>query len=110
MSNSRQRVQCTIGLFGMIVAALPFVSASAHQAPTGWAYPLNCCSNQDCREVNATAISTRTEGYVIDRTGEVIGYSDRRLKDSPDGHYHWCTVGGTEAGATICLFVPPQSF
>jgi hypothetical protein len=99
-----------LGLLGVIFSGLPVFGASAHQAPTGWAYPLNCCSNHDCREVNQSSISERPDGYVIGSTGEVIGYADHRLKDSPDGEYHWCTIGGSEKGATICLFVPPQSF
>jgi len=99
-----------LGLFGLTFSGLPLFVANAHQAPAGWAYPLNCCSNQDCREVKQSAISERPNGYVIGQTGEVIGYADHRLKDSPDGQYHWCTIGGSEQGATICLFVPPHSF
>jgi hypothetical protein len=105
-----------LGLLGLISSGLPIFAASAHQAkptaaqPMGWAYPLNCCSNQDCREVTHSAISERPDGYVIGQTGEIIGYADHRLKDSPDGEYHWCTIGGSEKGATICLFVPPSSF
>ncbi len=98
------------GLSGLMLSGYGIFAASAHQAPAGWAYPLNCCSNQDCREVNQTSISERPDGYLIAPTGEVIGYADHRLKDSPDGEYHWCTIGGSEQGATICLFVPPQSF
>jgi hypothetical protein len=94
----------------MIATVPTFTSAHSHQAPSGWAYPINCCSNQDCREVSATLIKAGWAGYVIGDTGEVIGYADHRLKDSPDGLYHWCTIGGTQSGATICLFVPPQSF
>ncbi len=109
MSRSRQTA-LKAGLLALTISGLPITLADAHQAPTGWAYPLNCCSNQDCREVATEAISERTEGYMIGQTGEVIGYADRRLKDSPDGQYHWCTSGGTDAGATIYLFVPPQSF
>ena len=47
---------------------------------------------------------------LIKRTGEVVAYSDNRLKDSPDGEYHWCSVSGADDTRTICLFVPPHSF
>ena len=60
--------------------------------------------------MNQSSISERPEGYVIGETGEVIGYADHRLKNSPDGQYHLCTIGGSDDGAAICLFVPPQSF
>ena len=56
------------------------------------------------------AISERPQGYVINKTGEVVAYSDSRVKDSPDGVYHWCSVAGADDSKTICLFVPPKGF
>lgn len=94
-------------------ASLP---AAAHDAkptaakPRGWSYPFACCSGYDCREVSSKQISERPEGYVIRGTGEVVAYSDGRLKDSPDGEYHWCSVAGADDSRTICLFVPPRSY
>lgn len=82
----------------------------AHHAPTGWQYPYACCSDQDCREVASTAISEGPDGYLIKKTGEVVGYHDKRLHHSPDGMYHWCSVAGSDTTRTICLFVPPQLF
>ncbi|TIM04768.1 hypothetical protein [Mesorhizobium sp.] len=100
-------------LTATIVFAAP---ALAHDAtptaakPQGWSYPFSCCSGYDCRAVSQTSISERPEGYVIKGTGEVVGYSDARIKNSPDGEYHWCSVAGANDGKTICLFVPPSSF
>lgn len=83
----------------------------AHEAPAGWAYPLSCCSNFDCRRVANGAVSERPEGYVIPGTGEIVGYQDKRIRQSPDGEFHWCAhQSGIDAGRTICLFVPPRSF
>ena len=87
--------------------------AGAHDAPKGWAYPFACCSDYDCRAVTAGregVVQERPEGYVIAATGEVIPYSDARVKHSPDGDFHWCSVAGKADGRTICLFVPPRSF
>ncbi len=90
--------------------------ATAHDAkptsakPQGWKYPFSCCSGYDCREVSSAKISEKPEGYVIKGTGEVVAYSDTRLKDSPDGEYHWCSVAGADDSRTICLFVPPRSY
>lgn len=90
--------------------------ALAHDAlptaakPQGWSYPFSCCSGYDCREVPASKIGEKPEGYVIKGTGEVLGYSDTRLKESPDGEFHWCSVAGAEDSRTICLFVPPRSY
>jgi hypothetical protein len=97
-----------------LFAVLP---TSAHEAtnvagqPLGWNYPWACCSNMDCRALPAQDISERPDGYVIQSTGEVVAYADKRVKDSPDGEYHWCAhQAGIDAGHTICLFVPPKGF
>ena len=105
---------------GVLALACSWVAgvgmALAHDAlptsakPHGWSYPFACCSGYDCRMVPETAISERPEGYVIDGTGEVVGYRDVRLKNSPDGEFHWCSVAGADDGRTICLFVPPRSY
>ncbi|MER8884820.1 hypothetical protein NKI17_20000 [Mesorhizobium sp. M0816] len=90
--------------------------ARAHDAlptatrPQGWTYPFSCCSGYDCRDVAYNAIGERPEGYVIKGTGEVITYTDSRIKNSPDGVFHWCSVAGANDGHTICLFVPPRGF
>lgn len=86
------------------------IPARAHDAPTGWSYPWQCCSGQDCREVPDDWIQEKQEGYRIVITDEVIPMSDPRIKQSPDGHFHWCSVAGALVGKTICLFVPPRSF
>lgn len=78
--------------------------------PNGWTYPFACCSGYDCREVSKKAISERPEGYVILGTGEVLSYTDTRVKNSPDGAFHWCSVAGANNGRTICLFVPPRGY
>jgi hypothetical protein len=91
-------------------------SVSAHEAlptaakPLGWSYPYSCWSGIDCRQISNRAISKRAEGYVINRTGDVVAYSDSRVKNSPDGVYHWCSVAGTNDSKTICLFVPPKGY
>ncbi|WEX11898.1 hypothetical protein [Chelativorans sp. AA-79] len=96
---------------GLLISILILPSAGlAHDAKSGWTYPYACCSNNDCREVPASVISERPEGYVINTTGEVVAYSDRRVRQSPDGVYHWCSVAGADTTRTICLFVPPKSF
>ena len=91
-------------------------NASAHDAlptaaqPRGWSYPFSCCSGYDCREVADDAIGERPEGYVIEGTGEVIAYTDNRIKTSPDGVFHWCSVAGANDGHTVCLFAPARGF
>lgn len=125
-ASPRQSARARIGFlarhFGwpLVLAGMALGSnglpAFAHDAlptaaqPKGWSYPFACCSGYDCRAVPQTAISERPEGYVIKGTGEVVGYQDTRLKNSPDGEYHWCSVAGANNGRTICLFAPPKSY
>lgn len=101
-------------IFGYLVTedAWPHEATPTAAQPLGWSYPFSCCSSYDCREVTSGSeglIRETPEGYQIASTGEVIPYSDRRLKDSPDGEYHWCSVAGKNDSKTICLFVPPKS-
>lgn len=104
----------------MFVAALVIAwfliaatGARAHEAPTGWAYPTTCCTKLDCREVAESAISEPTrerQTFIIKRTGEQIIPTDSRIRPSPDGRFHWCSVQGADNTRTICLFVPPKGF
>lgn len=82
--------------------------ALTHQAPTGWIYPVGCCHNHDCRQVPADYVREARDGWQIVPTGELVPYTDERVKTSPDGLYHWCSAGGSETGRTICLYVPPR--
>ena len=85
------------------------VNAMAHEAASGFIYPGYCCSGIDCREIPASAISEQPDGLHLP-SGEVVGYHDTRIKDSPDGQTHWCSQGGSDTGKTICLFLPPRAF
>ena len=103
-------------LAAVAVAALT-TTAVAHDAkptaamPQGWSYPFACCANYDCRTAHTGEVLEKPEGYVIADTGEVVPMTDKRVKDSPDGEFHWCAhQAGLDAGKTICLFVPPRSY
>ncbi|WP_274628803.1 hypothetical protein [Arvimicrobium flavum] len=104
-----------VGIAALLLALIPNVSF-AHDAiptaaqPQGWSYPFACCSNFDCRMVSSKSISERPEGYMIKDTGEVVSYADARIKQSPDGEFHWCSVAGEDRSRTICLFVPPRGY
>lgn len=110
-------------LIALVLAILVIfgkLNAHAHDAlptaskPQGWSYPFSCCSGYDCREVNKKEskikIKQTAKGYVISSTGEMLEYSDARIKDSPDGEFHWCSVAGADDSRTICLFVPPPAY
>jgi hypothetical protein len=99
------------GLYARAHDALPTAAK-----PNGWSYPTYCCSGVDCREVGDSRSSAKIRiyetplGYRVSSTGEVVAYSDYRIKNSPDGVYHWCSVAGADDTRTICLFVPPRGF
>lgn len=82
-----------------------FTPARSHD----W-YPVECCSGQDCRPVSAASVRAGPQGYVLQSSGETVGYGDARIRVSPGEHFHWCNAGGTTRGHTICLFVPQQMF
>jgi uncharacterized iron-regulated membrane protein len=104
------------GLAFLTVAGLVWLffwatEARAHEAPTGWTYPWSCCSNQDCRPTGKGEVRETSSGYRLVTTGEIVPYSDARVKDSPDGLFHACQVAGDfKKGRILCLFVPPRSF
>ncbi len=106
---STRQLACS-GAFLLGVLTSSWTVAVAHEAPSGWRYPYACCSDRDCQQVSNAAIEERPEGYVIKVTGEVLPYTDKRVRNSPDGVFHWCSVAGKKDGRTICLFVPPRSF
>lgn len=102
-------IRAALSLFPLLLAGIA-QPASAHDAPLGWSYPYSCCSGLDCRPVHTKAISERQQGYVINTTGEVVPYTDRRVQPSPDEEFHWCSVAGAENTRTICLFVPTRGY
>lgn len=100
-------------LFATVVLtgeAWPHDAMPTAAMPEGWAYSYSCCAQNDCRAVPDAAIAETPSGFVIKRTGEVIAYDDKRLKDSPDGQYHWCSVAGADDSRTICLYRAPRGF
>lgn len=127
-SNTMRTIWKLIAVVAFFVAVWLAVShflfitgARAHEAqsvaagPLGWKYPWACCSNQDCERSTAASRSGEIEevadGFLITKTGEVVPYDDKRVKDSPDGDFHWCAhVQGLDKNKTLCLFRPPRGF
>lgn len=83
-------------------------SAASHEAPTGWTYPMRCCSGIDCKMVSAGVVTAEPSGWLVHTTGELIPYNDKRVEQSPDGEFHQCARGANfnPGGHTLCLFVP----
>jgi hypothetical protein len=92
--------------------SLVFVSlARAHQTISGVNYPTLCCSNRDCRPAPAGSVREMSDGYHIVSTGEVVPYSDKRIKQALDTDLHLCQQAGNfDKGRVLCLFPPLQGF
>ena len=54
----------TAALTGLALLALG-PGASAHQAMSGWSYPLECCHSLDCAEIAGNTVRETPNGYVI---------------------------------------------
>jgi hypothetical protein len=95
-----------LGILGIsIMEAWPHDAKPTATMPQGWAYPFSCCASYDCRQATGE-VKEAADGYHTP-SGEVVPYGDKRVKDSPDGEFHWCAhQTGLDAGKAICLFVP----
>lgn len=93
--------------FAVALASAP---AAAHDAPQGWSYDISCCSAIDCREIKSSDVGEVWNGYLIkiSKMQEIVPYGSSKVKDSPDGNFHWCSFAGRDDGKTICLYVPPR--
>lgn len=100
---------------GCFIGAL-VTGARAHEAPSGWKYPLECCSNRDCTEVPASRVSEGPQGYrvtllpgdhdfITAAASYLIPYAS--TKPSPDGVFHICILPNM---SWICFFAGARGF
>jgi hypothetical protein len=104
------RIAAASASLALAMAVTGATTARAHEAPSGWMYPYECCSGYDCRPVSSKWIKESAGAFIIPTTGEAVPYTDKRIRTSPDGEFHWCSVAGSDDGRTICLFVPQRMF
>lgn len=96
-------------LLPIAILLLPIsVPAKAHDAPSGWTYPIECCDDRDCERID-TADVTVSDGFYIWRDRR-IAFDSPSVRNSPDEYFHGCEAGhwGDEGGKKIltCFFVP----
>lgn len=97
-----------VALLALIVSAFLWSQANAHNAPSGWSYDIECCSGVDCYQAPPTDVRETKDGYLLS-TGELIPYSDRRIRRSRDEFFHECKPGGmTGSQHSLCLYVPER--
>lgn len=78
-------------------------AARAHDAPSGWSYPVDCCSGHDCDLIAASRVQSIGGGYLIDGAHYVPAGQVRR---SPDGEFHACFPTKDKLR---CFWAPPPS-
>ena len=110
-------------LFSATVAAVLIAGAHSpayvHDAPSGWQYPLACCSNGDCYQIDESELVEYKQYWVVRRTkeiflkpesGNVPGLDNASVTGvatySPDGLFHRCSIQGDPENGSFCLFVP----
>ena len=93
-----------------LVLALAVLSPAERASAHDW-YPVECCQELDCSPVEVSSVLSTEEGWLIVESGELIGFGDKRLKQSPDTRFHICLESFWEVrSATRCLFIPqPES-
>lgn len=103
--------------FRAILAALLALAAAAalaHQAPSGWSYDRECCSEADCAPVPDFAVREATGGYVVrllpgdhpmvaTPLAAFLAHGSPMLRASGDGRKHVCASGGR----VLCVYLPP---
>lgn len=109
--------------------AHPHMAAATPQAPLGWSYGWECCSQKDCAQAPAKAVTEGPNGVTVRlEPGEhpmllwpveiTIPYGSPSLKyESKDGLYHVChdrqfikPDGSHHTGRVICVYLPPRGF
>lgn len=86
-------------ILSIVLLSTGISSALAHS----W-YPIECCSEQDCRELDETKGETVTEtvsGWQLWDGRTVIR---QRARPSPDKKFHLCE---TRSKNILCFFAPP---
>lgn len=119
----------------LIIAGIVIVCVLAVLAGLAWTtkarghdwYPSECCSGQDCDRIEASAVKTPPDGYLVtlpagghsqvhEARQWLVPYADKRIRVSPDEHYHACIqpLGYMDefvtGGEIVCLFVPGKLF
>jgi hypothetical protein len=76
----------------------------AHLSLSGFAFPNECCSNNDCYEIQAADVVEQSDAWRISATGEL--FPKQTVRNSPDGKFYRCSAQARVDARTYCLFIP----
>lgn len=95
------RTLARAALTAAFLCAAAFMAAQAHDAPSGWPYPRDCCGGTDCAPLRAGDLEYTAQGWRVKQTGEVIPLS--AVQPSGDRQNHRCRMEpGDPASETRC--------
>ena len=105
-------------LFVLILLGIGVAIATAHEAPSGWKYPMNCCHEQHCRPVACNEIhrihkevGNGPYGPPTVYNWEYNGFIFQKVEPSGDSSCHACFANDYKPGRDgnkygLCLFEP----
>ncbi len=89
----------------LLILMLLTPAAAAHDAPSGWRYPAECCSDGDCAPA-LLAIRNRDGSLTVTtKHGTATFPADFKHEPSPDGEIHACFTAST----LYCLYLSSGS-
>jgi hypothetical protein len=93
-------------LAAAIIFVLSWLSAEAHQAPSGWEYPPGCCNGAK-NECHPAVILETDKGYVVVEASVLVPFGDARIKPSGDSEWHVCDTFNPNYGWSVhCVYIP----
>lgn len=88
-------------IIALLLVLVMGTMAHAHEAPSGWAYPMRCCHDNDCG-VALSAIRNQDGSLTVTtKHGTATFPASFKHEDSPDGLIHACFTPST----LYCLFL-----
>lgn len=99
-----------------LISLMSVFTVAAHEAPSGWSYDIECCSEMDCEPVPDTAIREVHGGYQVvllpgqhrfakARIEAFIPHGSDKIRVSGDAHKHACVRPWDMA--ILCIYLPP---
>ncbi|MCB1460137.1 MAG: hypothetical protein KDJ48_12895 [Nitratireductor sp.] len=93
---------------GLALGTILVAAASAHDAPSGFTYPPECCNDHDCAMIDPGEVISGP-GYYVWKDHR-IAFDSPKIRQSPDIFFHGCETGhwGDTSGMheLTCFFVP----
>lgn len=89
----------------LVLATLAIGIALMSRALAHSWYDPDCCSGNDCDEMDPDYVTAGPTGYSVDFRGKVyaVPYGDSRIKASQDRQYHACEF---PKGTLRCFYTP----